>query len=94
MGKGLPPEIEEGMDGLDFDPPTSSFKCLSYELRIIAGHYDILIAIFDVCILKRYFGFLLIDIYRISIKICRCFLWMQLFYQALRDTYGAVAALH
>jgi len=55
MGKGLPPEIEKGMDGLDFDPPTSSFKCLSNELRIIAGHYDILIAIFDVCILKRYF---------------------------------------
>jgi hypothetical protein len=54
--KGLPLEVEHTVDRLNLDPPAASLHGLANQIWIVAIGYDVLVAIFDVCILKGNFA--------------------------------------
>lgn len=51
----LPFEIEHRMHRLYLDPPTSFLQCFTNKPTIITMHHNKFVAVFDICILKRYF---------------------------------------
>ena len=55
----LPLEVEHRVHRLDFDPPVSFFHGPPNQHWIVTWRHDKFIAIFDVCVLKRYLWFLL-----------------------------------
>jgi hypothetical protein len=54
LAEWLPLKIKQGMYGLYFNPPAPALHRFSNQIGIITRMYDILIAILNVGILKRY----------------------------------------
>ena len=54
MWKWLPFKIEHWVHWLDFNPPGSSLESLSDNARIVSRSNDKFVAVFYICIFKRY----------------------------------------
>jgi len=49
-GDRLPLEVKHGVDSRDFYPPVSPFHRLFNQPRVVAGHHNVLVAVFNICI--------------------------------------------
>ena len=54
MWKWLPLKIEHWVHWLDFNPPGSSLESLSYNTRIVPRGNNKFVAVFYICVFKRY----------------------------------------
>ena len=54
MWKWLPLKIEHWVNWLDFNPPGSSLESLSYNTRIVPRGNNKFVAVFYICVFKRY----------------------------------------
>lgn len=95
MRDGLPPKVEERVDWLYLDPPAPAFEGLPDQLRVVSWQDDVLVAVLDVRILKRYLGLLLVQIDWVAVEICgRLLCLAQLLGEAMRHCCATKSALH
>ena len=71
----LPFEIVKGVNCLNFDPPASFLQDSPYQAWVITWSNNEFVAVFNICILKRYF-LLYLFIYWVSIQIQGLLLWV------------------
>lgn len=75
---GLPLKVIQCVYWLYFDPPTPPLHRFADQLRVIARRYSKLVAVINVCIIKRYFALLLLFLVSILLLVPSLFFYCQL----------------